>query len=519
MILTYLITFSSLAFSVAAGSIADACAQIQVSISGSSEVFYPGSDGYAADIEHWSLASTQNSTCSVEPGTVEDVSVILKVIGETRVPFAVKSGGHGTNPGFASTQGIQIAMSRFSHVTLGEDKSTVAVGAGCFWDDAYNALNGTGRGVVGARAPGVGVGGFILGGGYAYHTSQYGLAMDNVVAYDVVLPNASIATITRADEDLWFALRGAGAANFGIVTTFHLVTHPQGDVWGGIFSVGGSQFSALTTAIASFSANNTDSRAAVVTGYQYGLGAAFAYNVLFYDGPTPPAGIFDDWLVIPTLSSDLMTRDFASFIQSLELITPIDPGANAYFGSVNVLDYPSELLEYMQELDFEVGEYLTALDPSFFLSIYVEPFSLNYFEDAAIVSPAAYPPLRDRALLPSIAYYGFKNTSLTDVMLKSLQHTIEGIREKAIELGQDVAHIGEYANYALFTTPAVDIYGPENLVRLQDIQKAVDPDRVFNLTGGFRIREADVEGKDVGPSLDVAYQVPLVSSGLRGGGE
>lgn len=142
----------------------------------------------------------------------------MKVIAQNRVPFAVKSGGHGTNPGFASTQGIQIAMSRFNQVILSDYQSTVAVGAGCFWDDAYNALNGTGRVVVGARAPGVGVGGFILGGGYAYHTSQYGLAMDNVVAYEIVLPNATIATITSADEDLWFSLRGAGAANFGIVS-------------------------------------------------------------------------------------------------------------------------------------------------------------------------------------------------------------------------------------------------------------------------------------------------------------
>ena len=110
-------------------------------------------------------------------------------------------------------------MSRFNQVALSEDQSTVAVGAGCFWDDAYNALNGTGRGVVGARAPGVGVGGFLLGGGCAYHTSQYGLAMDNIAAYEIVFANATVATITSADEDVWFALRGAGSANFGIVSS------------------------------------------------------------------------------------------------------------------------------------------------------------------------------------------------------------------------------------------------------------------------------------------------------------
>lgn len=127
-------------------------------------------------------------------------------------------------------------MSRFKQVVLSDDKDTVVVGAGCKWDDAYNALNGTGRIVLGGRVPDIGVAGLTLGwslgepngvrvhsripgGGYAYHTSQYGLAMDNLAAIDIVLPNATIATVTSADEDLWFALRGAGAANFGIVLT------------------------------------------------------------------------------------------------------------------------------------------------------------------------------------------------------------------------------------------------------------------------------------------------------------
>ena len=43
--------------------------------------------------------------------------------------------------------------------------------------------------------------------------------MDNLAAIDIVLPNGTLTTITSANEDLWFALRGAGAANFGIVRT------------------------------------------------------------------------------------------------------------------------------------------------------------------------------------------------------------------------------------------------------------------------------------------------------------
>ena len=62
---------------------------------------------------------------------------------------------------------------------------------------------------------------------------------------------------------------------------------------------------------------------------------------------------------------------------------------------------------------------------------------------------------------------------------------------------------------AEITTPAVDIYGPDNLARLQEIQKSIDPERVFDLTGGFKIREED--DIDVGRQMrNSGDQVPLV---------
>lgn len=87
----------------------------------------------------------------------------MKIIGETRPPFAVKGGGHNPNPGFSSTPGVQIAMARLKDVELSEDRDIVSVGAGCKWDDAYDALNGTGRVILGSRVPNIGVAGLTLG--------------------------------------------------------------------------------------------------------------------------------------------------------------------------------------------------------------------------------------------------------------------------------------------------------------------------------------------------------------------
>jgi FAD/FMN-containing dehydrogenase len=43
--------------------------------------------------------------------------------------------------------------------------------------------------------------------GYAFHTSRYGLTIDNVAGFELVLPNGDIKHVTAEDEDLWFGLR------------------------------------------------------------------------------------------------------------------------------------------------------------------------------------------------------------------------------------------------------------------------------------------------------------------------
>ena len=43
--------------------------------------------------------------------------------------------------------------------------------------------------------------------GYSYLSSQYGLAVDNVAGYELVLPNGTVKHVTSEDEDLWFGLR------------------------------------------------------------------------------------------------------------------------------------------------------------------------------------------------------------------------------------------------------------------------------------------------------------------------
>ena len=89
----------------------------------------------------------------------------LKILGACRTPFGVKGGGHSANPGFSSTSGVEIALSRFNSTKLNADGRTVEVGAGLTWGQVYETLDLAGVSVIGGRVPSVGVSGLTLGGG------------------------------------------------------------------------------------------------------------------------------------------------------------------------------------------------------------------------------------------------------------------------------------------------------------------------------------------------------------------
>ncbi|KAH9009306.1 hypothetical protein EDB84DRAFT_1446349 [Lactarius hengduanensis] len=188
---------------------------------------------YNADIDHSLITSTQGLRAPSSQARQQMLAlfrhsqrvVVVAHLGIQRTPFAVKSGGHAVNPGFSSTSGVQISMTRFSNVEHNNATGTVDAGAGVPWDQVYLALDSTGVNVVGGRVPTVGISGLTLGGGWlCFHEQSVGLTIDNMEKYELVLPNGTITNVTESNKDLWFALRG-------IVTKFTYKTVPQGQVW------------------------------------------------------------------------------------------------------------------------------------------------------------------------------------------------------------------------------------------------------------------------------------------------
>ena len=105
------------------------------------------------------------------------------------------------------------------------DESIVYIGAGAVLGDIYNTLLEHKRAIPAGTRPTVGIGGQGLNGGIGYSTRKYGLLIDSIVGYRVVLADGKIVTASaNSNPDLFWALRGAGAGNFGIIIEYQVKT-------------------------------------------------------------------------------------------------------------------------------------------------------------------------------------------------------------------------------------------------------------------------------------------------------
>ncbi|KAF8267728.1 FAD-binding domain-containing protein [Lactarius quietus] len=453
------------------------CHQITSVISNASQVFFPPAAEYVSDNEHALYSSSQASACSVEPGSAQDVGLIIQILGKTRTPFGVKSGGHAINRGFSSTSGVQISLARFDTFKVNTESQTVELGPSLLWDDVYERLDPYGVTVIGGRIPGVGVGGLILGGGYSYRSNEYGLAIDNVVAYELVLPNGTVTTVTAANDDLWFALRG-------IVTKFTVKSHPQGQVWGGSIHYGPDQLAAIKNATAEFSPVQ-DTNAALLSLFSYSSGKVISQVILFYNAPQPPSGMFDKFLQIPSQQKDIKTRSYPDLVnpQAPQTnTTAVDLRIRGHYCGFPTTNYSLAFLDAITDQVLYWGSRLTHLSPNVSVAAGAEPFGRTVFAHG---TASAYPPDRSRLYFPSLLSFAWLNSSLDETMTRAIRESANSLRASALKDGQDVEHAAVYPNYALFDTPLEDMYG-ENVPRLRAVRRAIDPEDVMGLAGGFK---------------------------------
>jgi len=290
------------------------------------DIIEPG----GADYESASptLLATGHPAHILRPGSVRDVQAGVRFAASTGLALSVRGGGHGF-PGFGTNDGgVVIDLSRLASVEIiDSERHLVRIGGGATWGKVAAALAPHGLALSSGDTKSVGVGGLTLTGGIGWKVRKHGLALDSVIAAEVVISSGEVVHACAAQNpELFWAIRGGGG-NFGIVTAFDFAAHPTTDVFYATITFPPSEADTVIQGWADYLRTAPDeltSTADIANPFR-GPGAPVEIRVAFDgDDPDLAARAIDPIRQLgPVLDDDVAPRPYAD---TLEDGTPPPPG-------------------------------------------------------------------------------------------------------------------------------------------------------------------------------------------------
>lgn len=167
----------------------------------------------------------------VECSEVADVQNAILWARQEGVPLRARSGGHSYEAYSVVDDGLVIDLGGLNAITVDVAQGEAVVGSGVRLIDLYRRLWDEGVTVPAGTCPSVGVAGLTLGGGFGYLSRQYGLTCDHLLSAEVVDADGDVLQASDDQHtDLFWALRGGGGGNFGIVTSLRFQLRPVDNV-------------------------------------------------------------------------------------------------------------------------------------------------------------------------------------------------------------------------------------------------------------------------------------------------
>ncbi|KAL1798880.1 hypothetical protein ACET3X_002917 [Alternaria dauci] len=461
-----------------------ACNSLKL-VFGDSQVETRSEAAYSAFVgDYWSGQQRQISPeCVFKPKKALDISTSILLSRLTQCPFAAKSGGHSAVAGGSNIEGgITISFENMHSTVASSDKKSVTFEPGQTWYDVYTKLEKQNITIIGGRVASVGVGGLTLGGGISYFSSEYGLACDNVISYEVVTASGLIITASQTSfPDLYWALRGGGN-NFGLVTKFTVNAVPRTPtMWGGSRAHLSTNFTALINAYYNLGMNaKKDGKAHQILSFGWGgpsLGP-IAQVELEYSDPISDAPILAEYNSIEGAIADgTGVRSLASLASILD--GPASgPGSRQGFWTWSTkLDVEMATLTkdiYLEELTSITDT--TDLVPALSLQVITEPIIEAGLKKGG--NPLGLDPKEGPLMLAliSLRWSDVADDERLNTWARKVQDRCEAVAKAAGKMNDYI-----YMNYASPYQNVVAGYGAANQAKLKAISMKYDPSGVFEI--------------------------------------
>ncbi|KAE8366565.1 hypothetical protein BDV27DRAFT_170702 [Aspergillus caelatus] len=469
-------------------------------------VEYPGSLNYDA------LSRPQNANYQPHPKVIviptssEEVASSVRCVGAEKgnVKLSTRGGGH-SYAAYGFSGEVVIDSSQMLETSFDDDKMEVTVQFGQTLGPLAVAMGQKGYALPHGTCPGVGIAGHSLGGGYGFTSRKWGWLVDRIVSLEFVDIKGNIKLLNSSsvgmDAELWWALRGAGANNFGIVTSFTYVleTAPTAVVNYGISFSSKSDCAQVLLAVqelGSIPANNFDGLP-VELGGEVVISDADAGNICSFTGQylgeraeflpaldkllskladrgvkpvnsTSYIREFNDW--IPALTDLMGSLDAPSIPQPYYAQSLVDDGA------------PSYTISHAELIIGAIQDAKVVKDTQSHVS-----FDLNGPGSRTSLRPTSGDTSfihRDSLFLVQIfsnKFPGFNNTDAHEEGLKKVTNIADAIKQAKPN--------GQWHAYQNYIDPYLADFGQayygENLERLKSLKAVADPDMVFDFPQGL----------------------------------
>src|SRR5215831_9755835 len=193
----------------------------------------PGDRGWDDARRAWNLAVDQHPAAVAIPRTAHDVVAAVGFARENGLRVAAQGTGHHAAPLGPLDGTVLIKTHAMRGISIDPVGRTARVEAGARWQEVADAAAGHGLAGLAGFAPDLGVVGHVLGGGLSWLGRCYGLAANNVEAFELVTADGELIRADAVSEpDLFWALRGGGGS-FGVVTAIELRLFPVTEVYAG----------------------------------------------------------------------------------------------------------------------------------------------------------------------------------------------------------------------------------------------------------------------------------------------
>lgn len=219
-------------------------------------VSLPGEPGYERCMP-WNVAAVVTPAAVVAATTAQDIADTVRFAGSRGLRVTVQATGHGAIGVAEDT--ILVSTAAMTGCSIDPLNRRARVEAGVRWQQVLDAAAPHGLAGLCGSAPGVGVVGYLTGGGIGPLVRTFGASSDYVRAFEVVTGMGEVLRATPDEHpDLFWGLRG-GKATLGIVTAVEIDLLPVAEFYGGALVFDGDQASEVLHAWRRWSAELPES--------------------------------------------------------------------------------------------------------------------------------------------------------------------------------------------------------------------------------------------------------------------